>query len=210
MAQVYSVNIVGYVNYDVPKKPTGPSTLVLMNNPLRAATNTLQGVLPNVPDFSQVFKFSGGGYQGPFTFLFGSWDSPDIPLNPGEGFFLVLDNSVVAGTTTVTFVGEVNTGPSNSVATTLAVPAGAAGPLGISLLGSKIPQGGNLVTQLLFPVADFDQVFLWNKATFGFVGPFTALGGDFDTPVNLGVGDAFFLIPDTATGPRSWSRNFQP
>ena len=64
MAQVYSVNIVGYINLNVP------SGFSMIANQLNAATdNTLETLMPTVPENTTIYKFNPalraglGGYD---------------------------------------------------------------------------------------------------------------------------------------------------
>ena len=105
-AQVYSVNVVGYVNSTL--KPG----FNLISNPLNnTATggNTVGTIFGSaLPDGSAVYKFVNGGYEAvnAFSDMFG-WDTPGQTLVPGEGVFVFLAGSADV---TVTFVGDVNQG----------------------------------------------------------------------------------------------------
>src|SRR6266545_7604189 len=61
MAQVYSVNAVGYVNVTIP----GGNKFALFSNPLIAATNTLNSLFPptQAPLGSIIYTIVGGGFQ---------------------------------------------------------------------------------------------------------------------------------------------------
>ena len=86
---VYSLNIVGYVNVNVP---VGYS---LLANPLSAGvTNGANEIMPVVPD-SQFLTWNGAGFDAvQYSSLFNAWVNPATldPANPpqlppGKGFF---------------------------------------------------------------------------------------------------------------------------
>jgi hypothetical protein len=121
-SNVYSANIVGYVNVT-----NAAGQYTMMANPLDNGTNDLTGLLPTAPNGAQVFVFTGGVLQ-PSSKTKGVW-SQNFIIPPGTGFFL---NSPANGTNT--FVGNV-AGFSNGIPT----------QAGITILaGSPIPFSGVL------------------------------------------------------------------
>lgn len=195
LAQVYSVNAVGYINITVPK-----SGYALVANQLNVGTgasaNKISDVLPSVPEDTIVYVYSQATGFVPDQFSFGAWGDPNLALTPGKGFF-VLNNVVPAADITLTFVGEV---PQGALSTPLAA--------GLNLVASQVPQAGKLTTDLGFPAADLDTVFQWDKATQGYK-PAASFGfGAWDpAEPTLGVGEAFFVdkAPGTAG---NWTRTF--
>jgi hypothetical protein len=192
MAQVYSVNAVGYVNVNLPK---GYS---LIANPLNNGQNKLTDLIPTAPDSSVVYKWVGAGFDvDPPNYIDGfGWFNGDIAnykLNPGDGFFIY-----VPAATPVTFVGEV---PQGNLANPL--------PVGYSIKASQVPQAGTL-TQLGFAPAMDDFVYQWKGADQSYdPNPpqyFGAEVGWFPAEPTLGVGEAFFLFRTGAAG--SWNRTF--
>lgn len=186
---VYSLNVVGYYNVPVPA-----NTLVLIANQLNTTNNTIGGLFPNVPPFSQFYKFSGGWVESSFDDIDMAW-LPDagVTLNPGEGGFF---KCPVA--TTLTFVGEVLQG-------NLSNPLPAIGTLGIR--SSQVPQAGLLTTDLGFPAEAFDQAYKfaggWTESSFD----------DIDlawlpAEPNLGVGEALMVKKATGNTSSAWTRNF--
>ena len=123
MAQsnVYSLNVVGYVNV------TYGTGFTLVSTPLNNANNAVSNLLANVPLGSTVYKFAGGNFVLNNLDEDGAgWQNPTDDLSPGTGYFV----RNVSGTPyTNTYVGEVLKGN-----LTVAV-----GP-GFSLVGSKVPQ----------------------------------------------------------------------
>jgi len=195
MAQsnVYSLNVVGYVNRSFPA-----FQFVMVNNPLVASNDTLNAIIPTAPDGTSVFKWNVANQDldGVVpTFVTGSGWTPNGTVSPGEGFFVV-----AGGDFTNTFVGEVRQGA-------LSTPL--VGNFAFEAIGSQIPVGGTLSSVLTGYVAvDGDTVFPWSVANQD-LDPTTStfVAGPGWTPdVNVGVADGFFLA--RAGGPTTWTRNF--
>lgn len=163
-AQVYSVNVVGYVNVDLVPG------FNLIANPLNNTTgNDLDTIIPTAEFGATAYKFANGTFESS-TYL-GTW-SPNLTFAPGEGFFVS-----VAAAATLTFVGEVLQG----AASNMDVPAG------LALLGSKVPTATSLDTAG-FP-ADFgDTVYLFRNGTYE---PSTYLG-TFNPEAVPAVGEGFW------------------
>ncbi len=195
LGQVYSVNSVGYVNVTIPEGP-GITTFALTVNPLNNGGNTVAEVLPDVPNGTQIFKFTSGAFESANTFIFGSWDNPNQVIAPGDGFFIGLDNGEISGSATITFVGEV---PQGQLSNPL--------PAGFSIRGSQVPQAGLLTMDLGFPDAFGDQVFKFDRAAQSYSDAFTSFGGGAWDPTEptLDVGESAFVFKDTAS---SWDRDF--
>jgi len=199
-AQVYSQNIVGYVNTIVG----GGYNLV--NNPLVAATNKLSTLLPAV-DTSQVLIWNGSSFDS-YTFDTTQWlddntSSPADPVvTPGLGFFYSSP-----GSNTLTFAGQVVAAPGTSVTNSLLS--------GFRLVGSKIPYAGVLTNSALnIPQQDTAQVLKWNALagsydsftydTDHWVNDNTSANAD-NTPVNVGQG--FFY---SSPGAVNWVQALAP
>jgi hypothetical protein len=191
MADVFSVNVVGYVNVSVP------AGFSMIANPLNNGDNTLQTVIPNAVDGTKIFKFSNGQFENACQF-FGApdniWD-PNTTINPGEGFFIL---SPVA--TNITFVGEVATGTqTNSY------------PAGFSIKSSIVPQSGGLSSVLGFPAQDGDKIYLFDTAA----QTYKSADQFFGAPDNVwdpaeptpAVGESFFVL---TSGAANWVRTFNP
>jgi hypothetical protein len=199
MAQVYSVNAVGYVN----------TTLLpgfnLISNPLNNTTgNTIQnlfgtGIQGAIPQGLIIYHFNPDIDQ----FVVAAYDDIDqafLPavnaatvIAPGNGVFV---NNPGTANLTVTFVGE--------------VPQGAASnqqlPQGFSIKASTVPQEGNL-TALQLPGAQGDIIYQWDPVADRYV---SNSFDDIDNawlPANptIKVGEAFFLFKNAAA---QWTRNF--
>jgi len=187
---VYSVNAVGYVNTSLGKG------FNLVSNPLdNKATdgNKIKNLFASLPAGAQVFFFDGTKYSVAAVDEFTgeiTGDAADTVLSPGNGVFVRVDAA-----TTVTFVGEV---PAGSLSNPI--------PKGFSIKASQVPQAGKVTTDLGYPVAAGDQIFVFdtagNKYNTSTVDEFT---GTWDTEPTLDVGQAVFVRTDTA---KAWTRSF--
>jgi hypothetical protein len=195
MAQVYSVNAVGYVNKTIPA-----NGYAMISNPLTAATNTVDALFAGVPNGTQVYKYTPGtGYtSGAYDDLDGSFGAfGSTQVLPGEGVFV---RNGTANPLTVTFVGEVPQG-------TLTIPMVA----GFQIVSSKVPQAGT-AAELNFPskAADGltagDQVYRFNPTSQSYdTATFDDLDDNWDKPVSFDVGEAVFV---KLAKPVTWTRQF--
>jgi hypothetical protein len=197
MAQVFSVNAVGYVNKTVPA-----NGFALISNPLKAATNSIAALFAGAPDGFKVYKYTPGtGYKiYQYDELIGTFDPDASQANvlPGEGVFV---QNPLSTPYTVTFVGEVPQG-------TLTTPLVA----GFQIVSSQVPQAGN-VKDLGLQGAPGDKVyqFITNDPTPAnnqkyYISQFDDLVGDWDPALkSLDVGEAVFL-QKVAAG--TWTRTF--
>jgi hypothetical protein len=179
---VYSVNAVGYVNLSLPVGYT------MIANPLNTTNNTIGSLITDMPNFSNLLKWTGSGFNIA-TFAFGAWDQPNITLNPGEGAFVNISTPF-----TLTFVGEVMQG---NLTNTI--------PVGYSIQASKVPQSGGVSTTLgLTQLGTFDNLLKWNGTGYDV---YTVLpGGTWDpSEPTMTVGQSFFLNVSTAA---NWTRTF--
>jgi hypothetical protein len=146
-SNVYSLNVVGYVNVPVPH---GYS---LIANPLNSANNTVSNLFSGSPGAvgNTVYTWNGANFVANFyDDLGGAWANPNLNLAPGTGFFV--NNPGTSYTNT--FVGEVLQGSlSNSV------------PLGYTLTSSKVPQAG-FTLDLGLNAQPGDYVYMWNGNNF--------------------------------------------
>jgi hypothetical protein len=200
MAQgnVYSLNVVGYVNVVVE----GGGSYNLLANPLN---NTTENSLTN------LFKAGTGPADGDqvltwdvATFDFaaaqplyggGAWDQ-SVALPVGQGFFYVNNNS----TFTNTFVGDVVQGSFTNFLT---------GGGSYNLIGSSAPVGGSFTNAIVGTTpADGDQILAWDVPTFDFQATQPLFGGGSwdSTAVNIKVAEGFFYVNNNAD--QNWVRNF--
>jgi hypothetical protein len=179
-AQVYSQNVVGYMNV------ASPSGFSIIANQLNSTNNTVGSLLPSPANGTILYKFSGGSLIAN-NYTFGSWNDSSMTLNPGEGVIIYNPGSA----TTITFVGEVKQG-------TLTTPL----PAGFSIVSSQVPQSGLISTDLLFPTPNNGDIvyqggsFTARNYTFG-----SWTGGE----PSLAVGEAVLAYKTQA---QSWVRNF--
>jgi len=183
-AQVYSVNVVGYVNKSYPIGYSMAAT------PLKGTNNLVGTVLPNAPVGTVVFKFSGGSFGLGNTY-FGAafWSDNNQALPPGQGFFIKSPS-----VWTNTYVGEVVTSSTNSLIT------------GYNMVGSAFSAAGAIDTNLaLVPVVG-DVVFKFNDGV-GYNLGNTYFGAGFWSTGNpqLGVAQGMFY---KSVGPNNWVQNF--
>jgi hypothetical protein len=182
-AQVYSVNVVGYVNLDLP------AGFSLIANQLdNGSGNLVPDVLAGAPEGTVVYKWTTTGYVQN-TLDFGEWTFADMTLAPGEGAFVLLPSA-----TTVTLVGEVPQG-------TLTVNF----PLGFWVASSHVPQVMNVSDAAFsFPAAEGDVIYQWSNAN-GY-SQYTYDFGEWVPPApDFAVGEAFFLL---TSGAKTWTRDF--
>ena len=192
---VYSVNAVGFVNV------TCPPGFTIIANPLSAATNTVQALMPSsLPFLSSVFKFDPiqGGFVSSVYLNNGNWTANNLSLIPGEGFFF---KNPAATNITLTFVGNVMQGNlTNSL------------PQGFSLVSSQVPQQGLVSTDLGLPVAFLDAVFRFNGV--GYVSSVVVNAGNPPTTPptftggepTINVGEGFFVKKQSSAV--NWTRVF--
>jgi hypothetical protein len=204
MAQVYSVNAVGYVNKTVPK-----NGFAMISNPLVAATNTVNALFQPVPVGFQVFVYTPGkGFDvGTYDDLEGAFLPASVgnaTVLPGQGVFV---KNPTSADVTITFVGEVKQG---HLSTPL-VP-------GLQIVSSQVPQSGT-AADLGLPhtteagLTPGDQVyqFITTPATDPnyqkyYVSTFDDLENNYLPPLKtLDVGDAVFVKLAKAN---SWTRDF--
>jgi hypothetical protein len=197
MAQVFSVNAVGYVNTVLPA-----SGLALISNPLNAADNSVAGLFTDVAKAAgglQVYEFIPGANATYKIFSydadFQSWDRADATtekINPGSGVFV---RNPATTAQTVTFVGEV---PQGTLSTTL--------PVGLSIVSSQVPQEGTL-TDLGYTPSGADQVYQFDPATQQYyIASYDPDFQSFDKPLkSLKVGEAVFLRSEKGG---TWTRTF--
>jgi hypothetical protein len=186
---VYSANVVGYVNVDIPK-----DQYVLIANQLNNPDNKISAVLPTVPDGAQLQKFSGTWSAYVFDGLDNKWTpNGDATLAPGEGAFFKSPEA-----TKLTFVGEVMQGQLKNT-----LPIGA-----FAVRSSMVPQAGT-PTQLGIPGEDGDQLQLF-KATGWDAYVYDGLDNKW-TPSDpqIAVGASFFYKKASTSTQTDWVRNFQ-
>jgi hypothetical protein len=190
-SNVYSVNIVGYVNTVIK----GGSAYTLVANPLEGPTNDVNTLMAVLPNKSQVLVYdtTSSGY---ITATKGSgvWNT-NLALPVGTGFFV----RNAGPDLTNTFVGNVVGVPGTN---TTALPAG------YILVGSKTPIGGTLndtgnnTLNLGGVLPNKSQVLTYDNSGSGSYITATKGSGVWNTNLQLNVGQGFFVRSQSAT---NWS-----
>jgi hypothetical protein len=196
---VYSLNVVGYVN------KTLPVGFSLNANPLDDGNgNISSNLVTGLPNKSQIIVYDQvNGYQTAQYFTSsGSWNAA-FALPPGKGFFV----KVASGSTlTNTFVGNVAGALPGSITNSVLA--------GFNLVGSPYPiggihtnQGSNTINLPVLPnksqVIVYDQVNGYQTAQY-----FTSSGA-WNAAFQVDVGQGFF-IKNTGVSPASWVQNVGP
>jgi len=180
-SNVYSVNVVGYVNKTLPI-----SAMQLSGTPLDDGTNKLSSALAGAPNGTTVYVWNGAGYNSASKAK-GSW-STDLSIPPGVGMFI--QSGGTAGTNT--YVGQVTAQVGGSVSN--AIPAGVT-----TLRGSMVPYAGDLNdTNLALgtTLANGSIIYKWTGA--GYTSSSKAKGS-WSTALSFSVGEAMFINSATAT-----------
>jgi hypothetical protein len=184
-AQVYSQNIVGYVNQTLPGVTTDFSVIV---NPLVNGTNSADAVLGGALQAGdEIYLWNGSTYisytyeGGPNGFLTAPEDWLDVnnnqtnppALNPGEGVFYLNSQGV---NETNTYVGSVEL--TNGIDLYGEAPNGP-----FNVVGSTPPLAGSLEsTNFNLPLQGGDEVYIWTGTTYASYTYEGVAGGGFLNP----------------------------
>lgn len=187
MAQVYSVNAVGYVNLQIPQG------FSMIANQFVQPSYTLASLIPNPPPSTVAYLYNNAtGYDvQTFDDLDLAWSpNPNATIPLGTGIFILAPSAF-----TQTFVGEVPQG-------TLSTPT----PAGFSIVASQVPQAGT-ISQLGFVGEPADVIYKFSNATGYSVFTFDDLDLAWSpSEPSFAVGEAFFLLKNGAS--RQWTRTF--
>jgi hypothetical protein len=210
-AQVYSANVVGYVNI-----PVTPNAFKLVDPALdvdgTGTNNTILSLLStNLATGTFVYVFNGTGYDilnyAPLTrggspvWSLNGTNASTYPLNPGEGFW-VLDPSD-------TNIVEAGTVLQGSLTNKYVPPTGV-----FNLVASQVPLSGGVTTTLGYTPTQGDFIYLYNGSGYDIYNyapltrggsPVWSLNGVADEP-QISIGQSFWLLPASATP--SWNVNF--
>jgi hypothetical protein len=168
-SNVYSLNIVGYVN------TTLNAGFTLLGNPLDNGTNDLNSLFPNATLGDAIFAYANGAFTE--SDFFGTW-STNLTIPPGKGLFYS-----AGAKTTNTFVGNVLTGSHTNKVNA-----------GFNLVSSMVPIADTLgSTNINLPANLGDAVFYYRN---GYVE--SDYFGTWSPDLTLGVGEAFWLSTGTA------------
>jgi hypothetical protein len=199
-AQVYSANVVGYINIPLTNSPPAGFTtgFSLVANQLdldgTGTNNSIYTVVgTNVPVNTVVEAWNGAGFSNTKWLASGKW-SPNTQtisnaMNIGSGFFIVYPSS-----TTITEVGNVIQGTNtyNIVA-------------GLQPVSSIAPISGLIDTNFNYHPSKNDQLEVWNGGGFSnhkWLGSSWSGGGD----PTIGIGQAVFL---SASSNNVWTQTFE-
>jgi len=152
---VYSVNVVGYINVTLQPGYN------LVSSPLQASNNSVNTVLANIspvdPANSLLFTWGGVSYnQGQIAGGDGFWYDPNTGnpstqvVPPGASFFI---QNGSGGNLTMTLTGSVVQGTNGYVVSK-----------GYTFLGDPAPISGDIVTNG-FPVTDNALLYTWNPVS---------------------------------------------
>jgi hypothetical protein len=189
MAQVFSVNAVGYVNTPIVVG------FNLISNPLNNTDNSIANLFKGAPVNTAVYKYEQA--TGFTVATMDEFDGVFLPaaaaattVVPGEGVFVLAPTAF-----TVTFVGEVPQGA-------LKNPI----PAGLSIRSSQVPQAGT-ASELGLVGKPNDVLYQFNTATQLYeISTFDEFDGVWNPPLKpLKVGEAVFL---NLQAPTSWDRTF--
>lgn len=197
MAQVYSVNMVGYINQSVP---AGYS--IIANHLNNTPDNLVVNLFPTPPDGTAFYKYNGVGFDV-LENLGGAYEgSTGMTLNPGESAYVNAPSAF-----TQTLVGEVQLASSLTIATGYQMVASVL-PQSLPLEGAANDGVPAAAVGLGFTPAEGDTVYRYDNASQSFkVDEY--LGGAWEpagVPPTPAIGEGFWISRTGAAG--SWSRNF--
>jgi hypothetical protein len=177
-AQVYSQNIVGYINV-----PLNAGFNLIANQLDLDGSGTNNSIYTtvgtNFPSNTQVLAWNGAAFTSTKLLASGKWSANSLvisnAMNPGSGFFIS-----VAAPTNITFVGNVITG-------TNTYPIAA----GYQIVASSGPVAGTIDTTNGYHPSRNDQILVWTGASYT-SHKFLASGWSGGDP-SLSVGQSIFL-----------------
>jgi len=193
MAQVYSVNAVGYINLSLPK-----GFSIIANQLNASPDNKVSTVFGNPagPVTLYTYRNATGDFGiNSYDTDFAQWDNPDQIVGPGTGIFALNGGSTSLN---FTFVGEVPQG-------TLSTPMNS----GYNLVASQVPQSGLLQTDLKYvPAPTGDVVYRYNNASKSYqIFNYDPDFADWDTQPSVNVGEGVFIFRNGG-GAATWTRTF--
>jgi hypothetical protein len=194
MAQVYSVNIVGYINIPIYGANFPGKWNLIANQLDNAAGNSVGVLMPNPGEERAMTVYTydhlapGGGIYANANWDGTEWDDPSVEIKVGYGAWVLN----IGTDFTLTLVGEVKTGPQTHNLVD-----------DWQLIAPIVPQAGLLSTDLGY-VPDSDTMYTFDNLTqmYGF---WFAEGNTWDEEPTLGVGQAAW-IQRLSGG--SWTRTF--
>jgi hypothetical protein len=203
-AQVYSQNIVGYVN-----STAVANQYVMWCNPLTTGNDVLTNVFQGLPGGTQLSKWNGTGWTT-YTYnvikhhwLLGTATNDNVLLPPGTGYFLYNATTPFTNTFSGTIVANTGGGTATNSLTTGYIPVGALVPYGdVVTNGStfNLTVGGGSVLQVWdVPLQKYDP-YTYNGVKHQWL-----VGTATNNPT-VAVGQGFFISPNVAT---NWVQTLQ-
>jgi len=191
-SNVYSLNIVGYVNYTQPA-----NSFRIGANPLNKTNNDVSQVFTAGPSYPglTIYKrnIAGTGYDSStFDPDLTDWTGP-LDCAPGSGLWI---STPTGSSFTNTYVGEVILNATNAI------------PAGYSLKGSKTPVAGGITTALNYPVGLGDTISIWNGLGYDNYTFDPDLSDWTPSEPNITVGLGFWI--NNAGSAKSWVKNLTP
>jgi hypothetical protein len=211
MAQnVYSLNVVGYVNVTLSGIASGPCYSCfanpLDNSALQTGGNNLTNAFTTVPIGSGIFSYlsSSGQFGNAAQFNSvkgggGAWNT-NYDLPPGSGYMF---HNAATTNVVVTFVGQVQQGTSFPVKTL--------GANQYTMIGSPVPIGGDLTNSLkgLAPtIGDGILTYVASSSQWGPSSQFNSVkggGGAWNNNLQIGIGQGMLYH---AVAANTWTCNF--
>jgi len=193
-AQVYSANVVGYVNVAL----TNASGYTLVANQMdldqTGTNNSIYTVVgTNLPAGTLVESWNGVSFGSSKLSGTGKWSVNNSnvtnSMNPGSGFFVV----VPAGTSTnITEIGNVIQGTNNYTVNA-----------GLAVVGANVPLSGTIDGTFGYVPSKGDIQEVWNGVSFG-THKWSGTAWSAGDPT-LNIGQAIFL---NAASNNVWSQKF--
>ena len=188
-AQVYSANVVGYVDVVITGAPVATNSYTLISNPLDDGNgNQLTNIVGGLPAGSSVTTWAGTVFNTPIGKTAGGW-SGSVSLPPGVGFFVKNGKASPASPPyTNVFVGNVVC-LSGAYVTNVLV-------LGYNLCGSMVPYAGDLTTDttnLNLQVPAQSSLTDWNPTTQTYDTPVGKTAGGWAGSFIINPGEGFFV-----------------
>jgi hypothetical protein len=207
-ANVYSLNVVGYIN-----QPLHEGFQVIGNQLDLDGTglnNTVTTVFSsNLPVNSIVYTWNGSSWANASTFSSKTktWSPANLALNPGQAAFVKIPAGAYGGVSSnATIVGNVLQG---SLVNTYV----ASGPVNskaiFSPVASIVPLSGGLQTTLKYVPQRGDQVFQYNGTSWAIGSIFSTKSGTWSpSEPSIALGEGFFLAPTNGPAVAGWTQNF--
>jgi hypothetical protein len=214
IAQVYSVNLVGYVKREISPQGYCILAVPLNGSPNNNINSTIQLPHDGTYDGTSIYRFNRPtqAYRETIQWISNvGWlasDPEDLILNPGEGFFM---QNVASVPLSLIFVGEVPLGVLNNP-----LP----GPNAYAIRSSVVPKGGRLgwpglPDSLEFPADDGDSVYIYDCATQRYRETYQYVSGfgwlhDVDPPEGPYIEPAtgFFIQKGPSATSTTWVQSF--